>query len=251
MQAWTDAWNAAATDTATAEDLAALATEDVAQAMITITHATGETSTVVPVPSATLNPDGTVTIEECILIEPTIHPFPSFHYTGTVTRQPDGTWQTTTIVPHDPGCVPAKINNEVIARYNEYLTLRSEFGNPPNPNDPRFPEIFLDPTPFVSRLTEMQATGETYQLNIESHPNVITYSDAAVSIVDCSLVVGPTGFFDTSNSPIADNAAIGTTVYGDVTFVRSETTWIVESAVVTPRECNIASSNSQLIVVGQ
>ena len=108
-QFWIDVWQQAAQPAATADDLADVTTPEVADRLIFTLQDEGS-RTVVNAPFAgDISDDGTVTVDDCLLLTPSFTESASNWYTGTVESTEPGRFRLTTLdVVSITGCVPAR-----------------------------------------------------------------------------------------------------------------------------------------------
>ncbi|MGI9596799.1 MAG: hypothetical protein ACR2QK_11600 [Acidimicrobiales bacterium] len=192
LDAWTMVLTAARTGTPDAEQLdviASLADADTAEQLQTFfPEAPGREITFHP--QATAQDDGTVAIDDCIVMNRGISTGFSNWLIGTASQTGDGdTWiiEDINLVNLDP-CVPRSIATAAIEGYEAHWDAAEVFYNPP---DADAPELRMTATggylDFVLGLIEeMQANGHYIRGRPSTGPEFFELSSASeVTIIDC------------------------------------------------------------------
>lgn len=139
-------------------------------------------------PSATFESDTSATVEDCVLLVPSITEAVGVWYTAGL--EDDGTgWKVVSLELEDPtGCVPADVADEAISAYEAYYEAEAEFWNPPDPRNPVIGQVLANPQrDFVmALLVDHEAQGVGFRNEAVHHPEVIEVrSPTELVILDC------------------------------------------------------------------
>ena len=130
---WIQVWAAATELNATVESLAAVATPEVAAAMIAAVQGDdGVQRTLIHFPVIDdPTPDGSVGVDDCLTIDPRLpETSGDFWYQGRAAFGGDGTLLLVALEEMSHGCVPAHLAAGAIAGWEDYWDATTEFGNP-------------------------------------------------------------------------------------------------------------------------
>lgn len=203
---WQAAWAAAASGDVDA--LSRLATEDVAARWTTLvedqigrslTHAT----------FATPAPDGTVSIDECILVTPPLTGSGAARFSGVVGSTDGGVARVTDLRTDEMfnGCVPLPTFAAATAAYTDYWAVYFAIGADPNPADPRIADIAAGGhRAFLEDLfADLRDAGVVLRGQPTVHPEVSAYTSASsLTIYDCQAPDAAYGVYDVATGEITD-----------------------------------------------
>jgi hypothetical protein len=201
---WIQAWAAATEPDATAESLAAVATTQVAAAMIAAVQGDdGVQRTLIHFPViGDATPAGSVEVNDCLTIDP---PLPDtsgdFWYHGSAALGADGTLRLASLEEMSHGCVPAELAIPAIAAYEDYVDARTEFLNPVDADHPRIFETTTGDllAGLLEALPPLEAEGIEVRGRPETHPWVLSYnSPTEIVIADCQVPHPEDGAFVTA-----------------------------------------------------
>lgn len=190
---WIKAWAGATELDATPESLAALATAEVAAAMIAAVQSDdGVQRTLAHFPvTGAPKPDGSVEVNDCIKFDP---PLPEtvgdFWYQSSAAFDGNGVLRLTALKEKSHGCVPAELAMAAIGAYEDYLDARTEFLNPVDADHPRIYETTTGDllANLLSTLPDLEAEGIEVRGRPETHPWILSYtSPTQILIADCQV----------------------------------------------------------------
>lgn len=198
---WIQAWAGATELDATPESLAALATAEVAAAMIAAVQGDdGVQRNLIHFPIIS-DPatDGSVEVNDCLSIDPRLpETTGDFWYRGSAAFDGDGTVRLSSLEEMSHGCVPAEVAIPAIAAFEGYMDARTEFLNPV---DADHPLIFETTTgdllaSLLEDLPALESEGIEVRGRPETHPFVLSYnSPTDVLIATCTMSQPEDGAF--------------------------------------------------------
>lgn len=200
---WVELWTAATAEGSTAEDLEPFATRDVAEQILTIVTIDDHQRREV-LNSPNFDPAETVgggaSVEDCAFLTPPQAEAAANFFRGSGTVDADGVFRFDGFeVVSRTGCIPAELNEAVLADYEDYWHGLNEISNPPNPDSPRLPEIASgDHLENLRRLTTDDAANQRYyRENPTIHPEVTEWRTATtVVVLDCQETDPAYGAYD-------------------------------------------------------
>ncbi len=161
------------------------------------------TRTITNHPTFTPNEDGSVSVNDCLYVEPTPTLSISTWYEGRAVRGVDGGWTFVAVSERSStGCVPESIASEAIADYEEFWTARNEYWNPADPAHPGVNKTMTGDhrERIVGLLLQHQRDG-WYVENDDRviHPEILRIGGLdQVVILDCQLADQNRGLFNAS-----------------------------------------------------
>ena len=202
-EVWAAVWAAAAVPGATVEDLADLATAEVADRLLTTLQREGPERSITNMPTiGEPAEDGTVPINDCLIISPPATATAANWYSGTATTDDNGTTRITSLTPESiTGCVPKAVADQVLTDYEKHWTAAAEYWRPADPDNPLVAETLTGGLLELVNglLVEHQANGWELRRNDERHPEIIEYrSPTEIVILDCQLIGLENGLFVTA-----------------------------------------------------
>lgn len=150
-------------------------------------------------PSTTFATATSVTVEDCVLIVPSMTEAVGVWYQADLESDIAG-WKVVSLQLKDPtGCVPAEVAGAVISAYARYYDAEAEFWIPANPEHPRITEVLANPQRdfIVGLLEEHQARGIGFRNDAVHHPEIVEMrSLTELVILDCYEPDPDYGLFD-------------------------------------------------------
>ena len=139
------------------------------------------------------------TVEDCVLISPSITDTVGVWHQADLARTEQGWIVEAVRIPSGGGCVPQAIADEAIAAYEAYYEAVAGFWDPPDPQDPLISEVLAEPRReiIVGLLEEHEARGVAFRSRPINHPEVIEVrSPKELVILDCSEPDPEYGLYD-------------------------------------------------------
>jgi len=207
-EAWTEFWSAWAAVRASAElsssPLDGVASPGVVASVLAVLERQRETSGPVDTyvatsPVVTVEAPTAATVEDCVLFEPSITETAGVWYSAELVDDGSG-WRVVSLgIEDSSGCVPVAMAEQAIAAYETYYEAIPEFWDPPNPDHPVLPELFVDPR--LAGIRELLAAhaerGVTFRSDPTLHPEVIEVrSTTELVILDCYEPGADDGLYD-------------------------------------------------------
>jgi hypothetical protein len=199
---WVELWAAATTEGSTVADLEAFATSDVAEQILTIvTIDERQRRAVLNTPS--LDPAGTggdATVEDCAFLTPPQAEAAAnfFRASGTVDDAGVLRFEDFEVVART-GCIPAALNDAILADYADYWDGLNEVSNPPDPESPRLAEIASGEhlRNLRSLTADDAANGRYYREKPTLHPEVTEWrTSTTIVLLDCQETDPQYGAYD-------------------------------------------------------
>lgn len=195
--AWNDFWSAwvdvRASDDLNTTPLEGVATPAVVTSVLAFLERQAKTSGPVETdvslsPAVTVETSSTATIEDCVLLDPSVTETTGVWYTAELVNDSSG-WKVASLRIQDAsGCVPAAMAAEAISAYEAYYAALPEFWNPPDPDHPILGKVLAEPRLSGMRelLAEHAERGVTYRSDPTNHPEVVEVrSLTELVILDC------------------------------------------------------------------
>jgi hypothetical protein len=150
-------------------------------------------------PTVTAESTSEVTVQDCVLMVPSITETVGIWYEGVVEN--DGSeWKVSSLrIAETSGCIPAGMATDAIESYESYYQAIPEFWDPPNPEHPILPEILAEPrlTTMRELLAEHAERGVTLRSDPTTHPEVVEMrSPTELVILDCYEPGSDDGVYD-------------------------------------------------------
>lgn len=149
-------------------------------------------------PSSTVNADGSVTLEDCVLAEPSL---PGgnvgLHLQADAEQLADGWVITQTSVVSREGCIPQTLAAQALAVYEAYWDAHVLMWNPADPDHPSLRDVAAGT--HLERMTTLLGEFEGFEFRgrPETHPEVVTYGAIdEIVIADCQLTDPQWGIYD-------------------------------------------------------
>ena len=245
-------WQAAVTAAAGSGDVAAAASPAAVDAFTALERFLGEP--LVFHTTASAGPDGLVAIEECLLTPAS--------ETGALLLRGEvagdgGRVESLDFEDAFGGCVPADVNEAVLAAYAEYSDAFVEFASPPNPDDPRLDQMVSGSyRQFLhDLLVQLQDDGEEFRGDPPRDAYVVRYlAPDRLLIGDCQAIPMDFGTFIAGTDQRTDGypqPEVGQTDYLETTMELIEGRWMVSSVaeeISSPCE-DLATSRAVTVVV--
>ena len=180
---------------------------------------------------AVTNSDGSVSIDDCMILTSPISTSRSVWFSGVVKPVGDG-WVVESAVPESlVGCVPAELATEIIDGYLAHFNARSVFSDPPNADAPELratttgPQLEL----YLRLLPDLAQDGmRLVDDPAVMHPEIINVLDSdRVVIGDCQIANQDRGVYDVDTGERTD--LIPPIAEGQLDAI--ETTMVLEDGV--------------------
>jgi hypothetical protein len=187
----------------------------------------------------TMSPDGTATINDCMLVSPPGTTGMAYWYDGTASTTGNGAWVIDTIeLQSRTGCIPATLAAEVLAGYSAFWEARAEYWNPPDPDHPGVSATMTGP--HLERIRDLLGQHQRdgwHAINTVagSHPEIYLVEEPdQVVVLDCQLAAPERGIFDADGNrqPGLDAPAPGQRDIFQVRLAKEEGQWKVSDVQV-------------------
>jgi len=139
-------------------------------------------------PTVTAESTSEITVQDCVLMVPSITETVGIWYEGVVENDGSG-WKVSSLrIAETSGCVPAGMATDAIEAYESYYVSEAEFWNPPDPDHPLITEVLAEPqrTFITELLADHAQQGIGFRSDATHHPEVIEVrSPSELVILDC------------------------------------------------------------------
>ena len=191
-------------------------------------------------PVFTNDADGsTINIRDCIIYEPQVFESITHIHSGTAIPDGNGGWIIDSVTRETRGCVPAELNQQILANYNEYRRALAQYWNPPNPDHPLIAETLTGDFQDVTRRAVLQFQVDGRRLDsvdLENHPEIVSvFSSTKVLVQDCAVPDPDGGVFDQSGDRVEGDIPPkpGSTDLWKVTMTLVDGRWKTENVDAT------------------
>lgn len=145
-------------------------------------------TTITSSPTVTVQSESEVTVQDCVLMEPSMTDTVGIWYEGVVGDDGSG-WKVSSLhIVETSGCVPAGMASDAIEGYEAYYEAIPEFWNPPDPDHPILSDLLAEPrlSGIKEVLAEHAQRGVTLRSQPTTHPEIIEVrSSTEVVVLDC------------------------------------------------------------------